>query len=313
MTPVSKIFSSVALVVLASACADASKKQSPIILSLLGDTLHVVMPDSATKQQLEENLKDATDSLRDNPQSADHLIWVGRRLAYLGRYQEAIDTFTVGIERFPNDARFLRHRGHRYLTIRKVAEATSDFEQATTLIAGKADAIEPDGAPNSSNIPLSTDQFNIWYHLGLSRYVSGDFQGALVAYDSTLLVSVNPDLYVATSYWRYLTLRHLGRQAAADSVLQIAREPFVLIENESYFKLLRLFAAVDDISNVAPSDSEAATVADATTAYGISMWHYFSGREEEAARMWTQLTKSRSWPSFGVLAAESELKRTVKK
>lgn len=277
--------------------------------SLLGEPLRVAPLDSATRVRLEANLAAVSDSLRLEPQSADRLIWVGRRLAYLGRYREAIDTFTAGIERFPSDARFLRHRGHRYLTIRKPVEAAADFTRASELIAGTADAIEPDGAPNARNIPLSTDHFNIWYHLGLSHYVNGDFEKALAAYDSCMKVSVNPDLEVATSYWRYLTLRHLRRHDEAEGMLAIARANPELIENVSYLRLLRLFAGLESVENVQPTDSSATTVGDATTAYGVSMWQFFGGREQQARADWTRISRSQSWPSFGVLAAESELRR----
>jgi tetratricopeptide (TPR) repeat protein len=294
-----------------SACdgGEARVADSVEATSLLGQPLVSHTPDPDARRSLEANLAAAVESLRANPHSADALIWVGRRLAYLGRYREAIDTFGVGVDLFPQDARFLRHRGHRWLTIRKPNEAVADFTRASELIAGSPDAIEPDGAPNARNIPLSTNHFNIWYHLGLAHYVNGNFEMALQAYDSCMNVSVNPDLKVATSYWRYLTLKRLGRTAASDSVLVIAKENPELIENTSYLKLLRLFAGLESIEIVQPSANATATIADATTAYGVSMWHFLNGRESEARAMWTRITASPSWASFGVLAAEAELVR----
>ena len=56
------------------------------------------------KSEMETKLKEAQAHYEANPNSADAMIWVGRRLAYLGRFTEAIDTYTKGIARFPNDA-----------------------------------------------------------------------------------------------------------------------------------------------------------------------------------------------------------------
>ena len=76
----------------------------------------------------------------------------------------------------PNEPRLYRHRGHRYITIRKFDLAIADLRKASQLIAGKPDEIEPDGAPNKAGIPRSTLQSNIWYHLGLAQYLAGDFE-----------------------------------------------------------------------------------------------------------------------------------------
>ena len=81
--------------------------------SLLGKPLvRPPLPPDVLKQR-EEALAAARRDFEANPNSADAIIWLGRRLAYLGRYREAIDVFTDGIRKFPDDARIYRHRGHR--------------------------------------------------------------------------------------------------------------------------------------------------------------------------------------------------------
>ena len=49
-----------------------------------------------------------------------------------------------------------RHRGHRYISIRQFDRAIVDFEAAAGLIEGQENRIEPDGLPNTQNIPLTT-------------------------------------------------------------------------------------------------------------------------------------------------------------
>ena len=89
------------------------------------------------------------------PDDADAWIWFGRRTAYLGHFRDAVEIYTRAIERFPDDARFYRHRGHRYISLRRFDDAISDLERAAILIEGRPDAIEPDGLPNAAGKPRS--------------------------------------------------------------------------------------------------------------------------------------------------------------
>ncbi len=276
--------------------------------SLLGDTLwRPELPDE-TRARLEANLAAADSALAATPDDPDALIWVGRRQAYLGRYRDAIATFTRGVERFPEDARFYRHRGHRFLTVRSLEAAIADFTRAAELERGRPDAIEPDGAPNAAGIPLSTTQFNIWYHLGLAHFLKGDWTRALEAYDECLAVSTNPDLEVATAYWRYMTLRRLGRDADADASIAFAADTMTLLENDGYLDLLRLFRGDVDVTAVLPpTPAGAMDVANSTAAFGVGMWHRLNGRDAEATDIFRRIVAGGQWAAFGSLAAEAEL------
>ena len=168
-----------------------------------------------TRRVYEQRLEAARAAQLANPGDPDALIWVGRRTAYLGDYRGAVRIFSAGIARFPADARFYRQRGHRYITLRRFARAADDLEHAARLADGQRDQVEPDGIPNARDTPTSTRQSNIWYHLGLARFVAGDYTRALVAYPAWLRVSNNPDMLVATTHWLWMTLRRLGREDEA--------------------------------------------------------------------------------------------------
>ena len=193
-----------------------------------------------TRRDFETKLAEARKNAETEP-TADNLIWLGRRIAYLGHYKDAIQVFTQGTERFPDDARFLRHRGHRLITLRCFDLAIADFNRAAKLTKGKPDQIEPDGLPNARNIPTSTLQSNIWYHLGLAHYLRGDFKAALKAYREAETVSTNPDMLVATTHWLYMTLRRLGREKDAARAVVAIKPDLDVIENGDYYKLLRLY------------------------------------------------------------------------
>jgi TolA-binding protein len=89
--------------------------------------------------------------------------------------------------------------------------------------------------PNKINKPLSTTQFNVWYHLGLGYYLKGDFENAEQAYLKCMDVSDNDDLIAATADWLYMTYRRQGKTEAATKLLERITDTMTIIENDSYF------------------------------------------------------------------------------
>ena len=276
-------------------------------VSLFGEPLQAPELSPAVRAEREAKLAEARSAWERSPEDADVLIWFGRRTAYLGRYRESIEIFSRGIAMHPPDARFYRHRGHRYITLRDFKGAEEDLEKATELMKGKSDEIEPDGLPNARNLPTSTLQSNVWYHLGLARYLQGDFAGALDAHRECLKVSKNPDMLVATSHWLYMTLRRLGREEEAHQVLQPITAAMDILENQAYHRLLLMYKG-----EVSPEDLRAGAQGDLdppTLGYGLGNWHLYNGRPEEAVRFFRDVLAGGNWPAFGYVAAEAELRR----
>ena len=235
-------------------------------------------------------------------QHADALIWYGRRTAYLGRHADAIAIFSDGARLYPNDARMLRHRGHRWITLRQFDKAVADLTKAAELIKGRKDEIEPDGLPNARNVPTSTLQSNIWYHLGLAHYLRGDFESALRAYRECMTVSKNPDGVVSTSHWLYMTLRRLGRNADAETVLAPISTDMDVIENQAYHKLLLMYRGEIDAEELLKEN-------DPATHYGIANWFLYNGERERAAALFRKIVAEKDPAAFGTIAAETDLHR----
>lgn len=300
------------LLAILAGCASSPRRMAEPLppgaeaVSLLGDTLRPTPLTDATRRVYEARLDSAMRTSAANPDSAGALIWVGRRTAYLGRYRESIAIFTRGIERFPRDARFYRHRGHRWISVREFARAAADLEQAARLVRGRPDEVEPDGLPNARGIPTSTLQSNIFYHLGLAHYLRGDFARALPAYEEGMRVSTNPDMEIATRYWKYLTLRRLGRHADAAAVLAPVTPALEIIENTSYHRLMLVFKGLLPADSVMYAD---AGVDGATIGYGLGAWLIAEGNQAQGEYFLRRARAGGQWPAFGYVAAEADLSR----
>jgi tetratricopeptide (TPR) repeat protein len=303
------IFASLILLALVSAAAIAA--QTPEATSLFGKPLVSIPPTGDQKVRLEADLVRAQADYDRNPGSAEASIWLGRRLAYLGRFRDAIDVYSKGIASHPDEPRLYRHRGHRYITVRKFDLAVRDLQRAAELVAGKPDEIEPDGAPNRAGIPRSTLQSNIWYHLGLAHYLNGDFDKALTAYRQGMTVSrVNDDMLVATSDWLYMTLRRLKRDDEAREVLAPIREQMDILENGAYHARLLMYKGLrtpESVLNLNTADD----VQIATQGYGVGNWYLVNGDRATATQIFDRVVSGRAWAAFGYIAAEADLKRGI--
>lgn len=264
----------------------------------------------AAKNLYAEKLSEAEKDFQKDSANADAIIWLGRRVAYTGDYQKAIDIFSRGIALHPADARLYRHRGHRYITLRCFDKAIADFKKAAELIKGKPDEVEPDGLPNAKNIPTSTLQSNIWYHLGLVYFIKMDYKKALKAYQECLKVSTNPDMYVATANWLYITLRKLDKNKEAATLLGTVNGNMELIENKDYLEILLLYKQDTDLADpILFLQKEKQGVGLASFGYGLGNYLLIKNKTAMARQVFQMIITNNQWSSFGFIAAEAELGR----
>lgn len=269
--------------------------------SPLGKALKIPAPSKNALQQYEEAQK----RYISDSDNEDNIIWLGRRTAYLGKYNQAIAVFTEGIEKFPEDARLYRHRGHRYISIRKFDKAIKDLEKAAELINATENELEPDGIPNAQNIPISTLHGNIWYHLGLAYYLIHDYEKAYKAYLNCRVSGSNTDNLVSSSHWLYMIQRRLGNRAKADSLLTPINKELKVIENHNYADLCKFYKGLLPIDSllVASSDNAASDA----IRYGLANWYFYNNEREKSKLLMADMVNGKSWSSFGYIAAESDL------
>ena len=265
-----------------------------------------------TRKEFEQKLSGAKTEYEKNTTDADAIVWYGRRTAYLGDYMKAIDIFTKGISIHPGDARLYRHRGHRYITVRCFDKAISDFKKAAQIIKGKPDEVEPDGLPNTKNIPTSTLQSNIWYHLGLAYFIKGDYKKAAKAYKRCLKVSTNDDMYIATFNWAYLTLLKLGKSKQAKELYYSFNRNAEIIENFDYLRIYyNLYTNkpyekdVDKDASLMMKDMGPLSIA--TMSFAVGYYCLVKGYKEKASFYFQKAVTTNQWSSFGYIAAEAQL------
>jgi len=260
----------------------------------------------SVKKVFEANFRSAEKKYKADSSNDEHIIWYGRRLAYLGKYKEAIGIYSRGITLNPNNARFYRHRGHRYITLRCYDNAIVDLKKAVELIRDQVDEIEADGIPNEKNIPVSTLQTNIYYHLGLAYYLKGDNRQALLAWEKCLDISDNDDMKVATLNWLNIVLRKMGRQKDADQHLLEVKDDMEILENHDYFDILYMYKTGND-SKLVEKTKDQQTISNATLGFALGTYYQLKGNKEKAKELFEKVMAGNQWNSFGFIAAEAEL------
>ena len=293
----------------AAKAADAAKAAPVEAVSLYGAPLRRPALDEAFATRHAALLEQARTAYAADTENATALIWVGRRLGYLGRYGEAIATFRDGAARFPEDARFLRHLGHRLISIRQFEEAEAVLAAAALMMSGRPNAVEPDGLPNARNQPTSTLKGNIWYHMGLARYLRGDFAGAAEAYETAAAIAANADAMVAARYWVYLCRARNGDKEEAEAALAPLTADLDVIENTAYHRLGRGFRGEADLEALLEEARDAGGAALATTGYGVAAQYLIADDRDRAVALMREILATGAWASFGYIAAEADLHR----
>ncbi|MFY0608003.1 MAG: tetratricopeptide repeat protein [Cyclobacteriaceae bacterium] len=274
------------------------------VVSLLGELLPPKKLSSSVRKIRLAQMAKARTKYETYPDSIENIIWYGRRLAYLGQYKDAIRIYSVGLDIKPDSYRLLRHRGHRYITIREFDLAIEDLQKAVFYARTAENQIEPDGLPNRKNIPLSNDKFNIWYHLGIAYYLKGNYDKALSSFKHCLDYVDNDDLLVANTDWYYMTYQKIGNTEAAKELLESVDKRMRIIENYHYNRRIQLYLGKTDPIDILDQAQGDNGSLDPTLGYGLANWYLYNGQLEQAKSTLNRVLKHHAWDAFGYIAAE---------
>ena len=304
----------VALALIISACGQSEEavtrgddliiRDSMVCYSLFAEPLKYPTETRRSFEKKDSLLKLTKANYDADSRDLDNIIWYGRRLGYLSEYPRAMSVYTRGLHLHPSSPEIYRHRGHRYISMRRFEEAVSDLQKAAELAAGRDIEIEQDGIPNKLNKPLSSLQLNIWYHIGLAFYLQGDYKSASIAYDSCMVYSINDDLLCATSEWYYLTALRLGDIEKAKALLEPISKGMEIVENDAYRDLLLLYKGYKTVDETLPTLEEKHQYA--TIGYGVANYLLSQGDTVESLVIIDNILATDAWASFGYIAAEAD-------
>ncbi|MGH7471922.1 MAG: tetratricopeptide repeat protein [Longimicrobiales bacterium] len=219
------------------------------------------------------------------PNNVDRIIQLGIAHSAVRQFREAITTFTAGLTLAPDHAMLYRWRGHRQLSVREFDRALDDLTRGSRL--------------DSTN-------YGIWYHLGIVRFVRGEFGPAADAFARALRRPPDAGELAGSTDWLWMSLARAGRMAEAQALLD--RRPDSLPTPVAYAQRLRLYRGQIGPDAVLTA-ADTGDVAVATLSYGVGNWYLVRGDTAQARSWFERSVRSGGWPAFGFIVSEVELRR----
>jgi Tetratricopeptide repeat len=285
------------------------KIETPEAFSLSGTPLYnpVSYPDPEHKQLVK--FKKAYEEWEQDPEDREKLLWLGRQHAYIGKYRDAIHIYTEALKQYPNDPEFLRHRAHRYLSLRMFDYSISDSEKAVDLMLEKPDFMEPSGLAGSEETTEYTFYTNTYYHLGLAYLFKGDLLNARKAFDDLLDVGVNDDHIIMSCYWNYIILKRLGYKEEAKEVLRHIKPEMNCPVSSGYYECLKMFKGELQPETIIGDKGNDDQLSLVTSGFGVANEYRFKGNYGKYVELLERVVSTNAWSGFGYIAAEVDLHR----
>jgi len=229
----------------------------------------------------------AKTALDTDPRNVQRFIALGVAQSGARQFREAIETFTRGIAIAPNDAMLYRWRGHRYVSVREFDKAQADL---------------------THGYQLDSTNYGILYHLGVLRFVQGNFAGAAEMFAKAQPRAPDGGELAGSTDWLWMSLSRAGRAAEAKAML--ARRPDTLPTPPGYAYVSRLKMYRGEITPAQLiSASDTADVQVATLSFGLGNWYIVHGNKTKAKAAFERAIASGGWPGFGFIVSEAELRR----
>ena len=221
-----------------------------------------------------------------DPRNLSLIIQLGLAQAAVRQYREAIETFSRGLTIAPDSVVLYRWRGHRYLSVRQFDRAMGDLTRG---------------------YQLDSTSYGVLYHLGVLRYVQGDFEGAADAFARAQAWAPEAGELAGSTDWLWMSLSRAGRGTEAKAMLD--RHPDSLTATNAYAQRLRLYRGeIGPDAVITVADTSGVQVA--TLSYGLGNWYLVQGDTVRARAYFERaVAAAGGWPAFGFIASEAELRR----
>lgn len=229
----------------------------------------------------------ATAALTADPRNVQRIIALGVAQSGARQFREAIETFTRGLAIAPNDPMLYRWRGHRYLSVREFDKSMADLTRGYQL--------------DSTN-------YGVLYHLGVLRYLKGDFNEAAALFGMSQPRAPDGGERAGSTDWLWMSLSRAGRAAEATAMLATRPDSLPTPPGYAYVSRLKLYRG--ELSpNALFSPADTADVQVATLNYGLGSWYLVHGDTAKATAAFERAVASGGWPGFGFMVSEAELLR----
>ena len=285
------------------------KIETPEGFSLFGEPLYnpVSYPDPENKQLIKFN--QAYIEWEKAPENRENILWLGRQHAYMGKYRDAIHIFTEALKKFPDDPEFLRHRAHRYLSLRMFDHSTRDSERAVVQMLKKPDFMEPSGLAGAEQTTEYTFYTNTYYHLGLGYMLKGDLLNARKAFYDLLKVGVNDDHTIMSVYWLFIILKRLGYNKETTTLLENIKPDMKCPVSKGYYECIRMFKG--EIQPETLLEQEEGQLSIVTSGFGIANQYKIRGDYTKYVEILEKILATNAWSGFGYISAEVDMKRIL--
>lgn len=247
----------------------------------------------------------------------DSATWYGRLLGYQGLARESIEVYSAGLKKYPNSAKLLRHRAHRYFNLREFDKSIQDGLRAAELYKDKPlerEKLGPDYFPSTPDVV----QFYLYYHLGQAYFAKHDYDDAAKWFSKSREVALAtggaPDVTAAT-YWQYLALARGGETDKAEALLDAydydLRDLSTNLEGNNYFDGVMLFKHLRDPADFfSDRDSgKAFSTSDgikASSSYSLANYWLIKGETEKAKEHLRRAMQIDTWSFFARVQAEAD-------
>ncbi|MCL2497210.1 MAG: hypothetical protein FWF06_01195 [Symbiobacteriaceae bacterium] len=219
-------------------------------------------------------------------------LWMERGLALSRQslYRSAVESYSRAIALNPFKGIYYRHRGHRFLSIHRFEDACADFTMASRLIP---------------------DNWDVWYHLGLSWFLLADYAQAHLAYRRCLELTNSDDKLIAIADWLWITLKRLGLEEEAQELLGKINSSMDPGENIAYFNRLHVYKGEMPPERLLEGEGTAINIV--TMGFGLANYYRLSGEKAKAREMLQEVIRqgdvNNIFGAFGYLAAMVDLER----
>ncbi len=236
----------------------------------------------------DDALKALEAKIEAEPTNGDLWMEKGLMLAGSALYREAGECYSRAIACDPFKGIYYRHRAHRFLSQWRFEDALADFTIASRMIP---------------------ENWDVWYHLGLSNFLLGNYADAAVAYQTCLELSTTEDALIAICDWYYMAKIRLGDREGAVALLDNIQEDFDPGENTAYFRRLLMYKGVVAPADVLPKDLASIDALELITmGFGLSNYYYYNGEEQKSNEVIDMILKAgdenECYFAFGYLAAK---------